>query len=60
MYELAGPLFVQWVQMVTEWNGFYVYSSLVWTRRLLEGIMVVHQLPPYSEVVQFVDGHGMW
>ena len=60
MYEFASPLFVQCVQMVTDWNGFYVYSSLVWTRRLPEGIMVVHQLPPSSEVVQFGDGHGMW
>ena len=44
MYESAGPLFVQWVQMVTEWNGFYVYSSLVWARRLPEGIIDVHHM----------------
>ena len=60
MYELAYPLFVQWVQVMTEWNGFYVHWSLVWTRRLPKGIMVVHQLPPYFGVVQFGDGHGMW
>ena len=60
MYELADPLFVQWVQVMTEWNGFYVHWSLVWTRRLPKGIMVVHQLPPYFGVVQFGDGHGMW
>ena len=56
MYELAGPLFVQWAQVMTEWNGFYIYWSLAWTRRLPEGIMVVHQLPPYSEVIEFGDG----
>ena len=43
MYELAGPFVVQWVQTMTKWDGFYVYWSLVWTRRLPEGIMVIHQ-----------------
>ena len=43
---------------MTEWNDSFIHWSLFWTRRLPEGVMVIHQLPPYSEVVQFGDGHG--
>ena len=41
-----------------EWNDSFVHWYLFWMKSLPKGVMVVHQLPPYSEIVQFGDGHG--
>ena len=46
--------------VMTKWNGSFVHWPLFWTRRLPEGIMIIHQLPPTPRSFNLETAMGIW
>ena len=57
---IDGFCFVQWIWIRTKIDGLVPSSTGPSSRQggCLKELCQVHQLPPYSEVVQFKDDHG--
>ena len=61
------PLLMSWWSflrpmdlVMTKWNGSFVHWPLFWMRRLPEGIMIIHQLPPTPRSFNLETAMGIW